>query len=346
MQQYGDYSKYTQGSSEGSSSAQHGASEIALSAESNNQSSEHGDYSTYMKPYGDYSKYMQGSSGSGTTQSSGQSGGQGDYSKYMQQYGDFSKYMQGTSGGSSAEQQGASEIALSERGNGQSGGQGDYSKYMQQYGDYSKYMQGSSASGSPGSTGDYSKYMSQYSGSSGASGASAQNGGVAASAADSNETSGAQQSGFQRYMAKYLPPGDGGYTDKWTSSWSNKTSSFEESHSQGNNGYDAYVDRYSSMAGAHPSSPGGDKSAEQAAAFQAAVGDSIGKGNLTGALNSTAESELAEVQPSRYSVWGLLTVAVAGMSLPAAFAFAHSARKARRVANDEAVRSLLAGHMV
>merc|ERR1711988_1282507 len=79
--------------------------------------------------------------------------------------------------------------------------------------------------------------------------------------------------GFQRYLDRYLPPGDGQYTDSYTSKYSDQTASQESTGSTGPHGYDSYVDRYSAMAGAHPSS-GLDWQSQgpsQQAGYQAAV---------------------------------------------------------------------------
>merc|ERR1712139_308054 len=83
--------------------------------------------------------------------------------------------------------------------------------------------------------------------------------------------------GFQRYLDRYLPPGDGSYTNSFTSKYSDQTASQESTGSTGSHGYSQYVDRYSAMAGAHPSS-GSDwqsQSSSQSSAYQQAVGSQI-----------------------------------------------------------------------
>merc|ERR1711998_520935 len=86
--------------------------------------------------------------------------------------------------------------------------------------------------------------------------------------------------GFQTYLDRYLPPGDGRYTNSYTSKYSDQTASQESTGSTGPHGYSQYVDRYSAMAGAHPSS-GSDwqsQSSSQSSAYQQAVGSQISGG--------------------------------------------------------------------
>merc|ERR1719453_2251489 len=119
--------------------------------------------------------------------------------------------------------------------NGAQGSQGgDYSHYYSQYmqggngaqsQNYSQYMSG----GQGGQGGDYSHYYSQYMQQGGSHGAGAQDysqymqqGGQGGHAeAHTNGT------GFQRYLDRYLPPGDNRYTDSYTTGYSDQTASQE-----------------------------------------------------------------------------------------------------------------------
>merc|ERR1712232_1513047 len=99
------------------------------------------------------------------------------------------------------------------------------------------------------------------------------------------------------------------------------TASQESTGSTGAHGYDQYVDRYSAMAGAHPSS-GADwqsQSASQSSAYQQAVGSQISGGSsnfMGGAAPARSEPEAAQ-----WSSTQLVACIVAGFSLPAALAF-------------------------
>merc|ERR1711988_1208984 len=103
--------------------------------------------------------------------------------------------------------------------------------------------------------------------------------------------------GFQRYLDRYLPPGDGKYTNSFTSKYSDQTASQESTGSTGAHGYSQYVDRYSAMAGAHPSS-GSDwqsQSSSQQVAYQQAVGDEIPDARSSFLEGSAAPAAAAEV---------------------------------------------------
>merc|ERR1719198_1979531 len=84
---------------------------------------------------------------------------------------------------------------MQQGGQGGQGQGGNYSHY------YAQYMQGGQGQGGQGGQGgDYSHYYSQY----------MQQGGTRVQAQNKSGT------GFQRYLDRYLPPGDGKYTNSYT----------------------------------------------------------------------------------------------------------------------------------
>merc|ERR1712185_472845 len=132
--------------------------------------------------------------------------------------------------------------------------------------------------------------------------------------------------------------------------------------STGTYGYNSYVDRYSAMAGAHPSS-GSDwqsQSSSQQSAYQQAVGSQISSGNFLSGSDSpaaptdaqvaapsgvegpataasvslAASSSKSELQVTRWSSLQLVACIVAGFSLPAALAFVSTLRKTSRSSTD------------
>jgi len=298
-----------------------------------------GDYSKY------YAQYM-GGQGSGSnpapTLMAAQGGQGGDYSHY------YSQYMQ----------QGGSHGAGGQDGQSQGG---NYSHY------YSQYMQGGQGQGAQGQGGDYSHYYSKYMQQGGAHG-QGQSGGYSQYMQQHSGTQSHVQNksgtGFQRYLDRYLPLGDGKYTDSFTSKYSDQTASQESTGSTGPHGYDSYVDRYSAMAGAHPSSGSNwqSQASSQQSAYQQAVGSQISgarTGFLSGSESPTApvgdqaaapsrveapataasvslaaSSPRSEPEATRWSSLQLVACVVAGFSLPAALAFVSTLRKTSRSSTD------------
>merc|ERR1712232_535258 len=142
------------------------------------------------------------------------------------------------------------------------------------------------------------------------------------------------------------------------------TASQESTGSTGAHGYDQYVDRYSAMAGAHPSS-GSDwqsQSSSQSSAYQQAVGSQIsgGASNFMGGSDSEAPAAAAAAQAvpataqapaaalsavslaasptqaeaTHWSSVQLVACIFAGFSLPAALAFVSTLRKTSRSSAD------------
>merc|ERR1719460_2760679 len=120
--------------------------------------------------------------------------------------------------------------------------------------------------------------------------------------AQANQQPASNGTGFQRYLDRYLPPGDGKYTNSFTSKYSDQTASQESTGSTGPHGYDSYVDRYSAMAGSHPSSGSNwqSQSSSQQSAYQQAVGSQISSGNfLSGSDSPAAPTDAQVATPSR-----------------------------------------------
>jgi hypothetical protein len=210
---------------------------------------------------------------------------------------------------------------------------------MQQYGNYSKYM-GSSGQQSPSKT----ALSAQAQNESSVGLADTQ----ASSGADKNQSSGDYSKYMQQYgdYSKYMSGGGssaGGQSGGQGFDYSKYMSGGGGSSAGGQSGgqgfdYSQYMSGGGSSAGGQSGGQGFDYSQ-----YMGSSGSGSGP-------NSTAASDLAEVPPARPSVWGrldskgpwpLLTMAVAGMSLPVAAAFVHRSWKARSVAAEEPTWRLL-----
>jgi hypothetical protein len=119
--------------------------------------------------------------------------------------------------------------------------------------------------------------------------------------------------GFEKYMDRYVPSNDTHITHKYTSGISDQTATAESTGSTGPNGYNQFVDKYSSGPDA-------------LAAAKPAVMSSAGSSKQALSLAASPTQTGPETQPKSTP---LVACIFAAFSVPAALAFVSKQRRSR-----------------